>query len=931
MSAVISFIEDVLTAVWDAFTDVVKAVWDAVVEPILEEVFSWFGIEDETIINVQRISSRVYSQNTIDVYEAGVARAVLNMVRNETDFFPNFMAQVFRVKGQLKSYFRYGELDLFWNGLPEMVLKGTFVNFDDVQLALDAELGSTHTVLSAIDRNPTEFQYYYWDMKTTHNYKAWLNTLTFTDTLYGATREGWFVDDIIFNSGPNNYTISLSRTMETAEFFIYGPSQITEGETATYTIRSNRVVPSGEQITIGFSYAGTAVNGVDFTEVASVIMPQNVDEITVDLVTLETGNANRTMAITIATLDNGTGVFEHVNINALDTVTTTITDDDALLLTMSDQLTEEANTTITIDVVLNQVAPSGAFTVDYTFTDLGGITGGVDYDNTPGTLNFAGTNGEIQQITVDIFADVANDDLEQFRVSLLNSSDIDGINIGATSTVTILDKTSDPTPGTTLILDSFIKTPAFVKEPSIIVTYSDDSEPPGQFHYWVHPHSDITYDLAATHQSISDLQMMPLAIIRKEKTQWDVLHAPLSPEFFTTRMLMSRVGLDINQFLDATGANPDIAQIDDSYLNFSVSPFDTNPIVSKMLWLQWEQILITSGLQSNVDLLSATLKEGDIENAIVWSGHTVNLGVAGTIAATGSYIHSTTVANTLTLQYQKVDNFYDEMILTNVNGMTSINYQTYHEVALNTVVDENFTIPISWKIFDEVPAREQMEVFQYLCRMDMNAVVITHLEWYETSAFLDLFEFVLVIILIIVTVISFGTAFSAATSIYAGFLAIVEQLVVNWAIGELFIFVAKHSGNNFLTALIITIAAVYSKNPDMFKELALMSGEQLLDTALDFAQEVGTLFIDLENYQNAEEIEQKQLALQEQEDQLEELREHRPDVSALENNFVFASQMDSVSTGNFNAIQQTYNYDTLYNYDNIVGNYHEQQLLTGVS
>ena len=130
-------------------------------------------------------------------------------------------------------------------------------------------------------------------------------------------------------------------------------------------------MPHGEQITIGFSYAGTAVDGVDYNQVASIIMLEDVDEITVDLITLETANANRTMAITINSINNGTGVFEHVNINTIDTVTTTITDDDSLLLTMSDQLVIEANTTITIDVKLEQTAPSGAFTVDYAFTDLG--------------------------------------------------------------------------------------------------------------------------------------------------------------------------------------------------------------------------------------------------------------------------------------------------------------------------------------------------------------------------------------------------------------------------------------------------------------------------------------------------------------------------------------------------------------------------------
>ena len=931
MSAVIKAIKNVLSSVWDAFTDVVKAVWDAVVEPVLEEIFSWFGIEDETIVNVQRISSRVYGTNTTDVYQAGVSRAVMNKIRTNTDFFPNFMQQIFRVKGQLRSYFRFGQLELFFNGLPEMVIQGTFINFDDVQIALDETFGSTHTVLSAVSRNPTEFQFYFFELKETHNYKAWLNTLTFTDTLYGAEREGWFVTNIELNAGPNTYTITVSRSMETAEFFIYGPDQITEGETATYTIRSNRVVPNNEQITIGFTYAGTAVDGVDYTQVASVIMPENTDEVTVDLVTLDTANANRTMAITIATLDNTGGVFEHVNINALDTVTTVITDDDSLLLTMGDQLVVESDITITIQVKLGAAAPSGAFTVDYNFTDLGGITGGVDYDNTPGTLSFAGNADEIQEIEVDIFADVADDDLEQFEVFLENSSDVDGIDISAVAKITILDKTGDPSPGTTLIFDSFLRDPAFVKEDSLIVTYSDDSEPTEQFHFWVQPHSDPTYDLAATHSTIDDLEMMPMAIIRKEKTQWDVLHAPGSPEFLTTRMLFARIGLDINEFLFATGSNPDISQIDDTYLNFSVGPNDVNPVVSKILWLQWEQILITSGLQSNVDSLSATIKEGDIENAIVWSGHSIEFARPGSVTDVGAYTHIV-AGNTLTMQFQKIAGFYDEIIMTNLNGMTSINYQTFHEVALNTLDDDNFTVPVSWKIFNEVPAREQMEVFQFLCRCDMNAVVITHLEWYETEAFFELFEFVLVIVLIVVTVLSFGTALQGATSIYAGFLAIVDVLVTSWAIGELIIFIAEASGSAFLAAVVAVYLAIKFGDTKFLEELGeMVLADQLTAIVTNFADDFLVAYLELDALETVAEIEALQLTIKEETERLEELAAHRPDTSALTDNFNFIPAVQSPDSSTFAAIQSQYDYDSLYSYDSIISRYHEQQLQIGVT
>ena len=56
MSAVIDFIEDVANFVIEAVEDLVVAAWDAVVEPILEQVFAIFGITDETVVTVQRVS-----------------------------------------------------------------------------------------------------------------------------------------------------------------------------------------------------------------------------------------------------------------------------------------------------------------------------------------------------------------------------------------------------------------------------------------------------------------------------------------------------------------------------------------------------------------------------------------------------------------------------------------------------------------------------------------------------------------------------------------------------------------------------------------------------------------------------------------------------------------------------------------------------------
>ena len=920
MSAVIDAIEDFVSDVWEAIEDLVQAVWDSVVEPILGAVFALFGITDETVVTVLRVSSPLYATNTVDVYQAGIARAVVKKIKTDTSFFPNYMEQIYRTKAQIRSYYRYGELGLYVSGLPTLSIKGSIVDYDDVQVALDTIFGSTHTVISASSHYPNKTEYFRWEMQASNDYLPWTNTLTHTD-VYGAVRTGWAVGDITYNSGPDNYSVAVSRTMELAEFLIEGPGQITEGDTATFTVRSNRPVPAGSSVPIDFTYAGTAVDGVDYTEVAQVTMLAETDEITVDIVTAETANANRTFAITIDAIDNTGGVFEAVAINAQDTVNCIITDDDALVLTMNDVVVYEANTTVTVSVKLNQAAPSGTFDIDYNFTDLGSITGGVDYDNTTGTLTFAGTLNEVQTIDIDIYADVADDDREQFEVFLENSTDVDSIITTAVATVTIIDQTGDPAQGTT-VLNEVITKASYTPVDSLIVSYSDDSEPAGQFWYWHYDHADLTYDLLPTTQTLSDLEMLPLAILRKNKTNIDISPGKTDPQYLTTRQLMLRVGFNIDEFLDNLAQNPDIADVDDAYINYSLSPNDTNEIVSKMLWLQWYQIVVTSGLSSNNGEYTATITEGDINNAIVWTGHTYTQSNVGVVTTTGAYIH-TAVGTTLTLQYQRTDSVYDQIVMTNMNGMTAINYQTYHEVALCVLTDDEFTIPISWDIFRQVTPQEQMEVYQYICRMDFNAINITHIAWYETSAFLDLFEFALIVIAVVLTVFSFG---ADGGSFLTGAAAVIESLVVNYAIGELIIFIADATGNEVLAAVAGVVAAIYIGNPELLSTESLMQADVLIDLTTEFANNLALL----EGVKTQELASDLAETAEEAKRKVEEEKANRPDIAAVGVDATFLASLQQLDTTSFPAIQGQYEYDQVFSYDSLVSNFHENRLQLGV-
>ena len=62
------------------------------------------------------------------------------------------------------------------------------------------------------------------------------------------------------------------------------------------------------------------------------------------------------------------------------------------------------------------------FTVDYDFTDITAV-GGIDYNNTGGTLNFNGNDGDTANIVVGIIDnDSVGEVYETFQINLLNPS-----------------------------------------------------------------------------------------------------------------------------------------------------------------------------------------------------------------------------------------------------------------------------------------------------------------------------------------------------------------------------------------------------------------------------------------------------------------------------------------------------------------------------
>ena len=1018
MGGVVDAVKDFVNDPIGTVVDALEAAWDKVVEPILEPIFAILGITDETIVHVKRVSTLIYGDNTKDTYQAAITRAILIKKETNTGFFENYMHEIWQVKGQVRAAYRYAELGLYIHGLPDMEIRGTVIDFVAVKAAIDADLGDAYTILSARSTFPSAEVFIKHELQTSHAYLPYVNTLT-DDDEYGANWSDWNLEKIVYNAGLDNYTVHISRQAEEAKFWIEGPNQITEGDTATFTIKSNRLVPVGESVIVNFSYIGTAIDAIDYFEVASVVMLASTDEITVDIITVEKGinsitgvvtitfstvsivrdplvlfglstigfsltgkltstipitgtisivfaplgtgisnplkltgltlialslngtltgaNADPTFTIAVDSITNTNAAFEKVAVyQPRRAVSCVITDDNSLKLTVDDILVNEANVTITITVKLEEAAPSGAFTVDYNFTDVTAI-GGVDYDNTTGTLNFAGTLGETQDIDIDIYADIVDDDYGQFLVWFDNSNDIDSINISAISTVTIIDGTSEPLPITQALRDTIIE-PSFISERHLVATYHLATNPAAQWFYWLYPYSDGTYlNLEPDVNSLVDLEMLPVAILRKDKVNADINKT--LPLYLTTRLLMQRLQLGIDEFLEALSSNPNISDVDDAFVNFSMSPNTVHEVISRMLFLTYYELIVVNLMTSNNEEYTATFREGDVNSATAWTAHSHTTGITGVKTTEGEYLHEvvqtsvqepsgetdddgnpinpkTVTGSALNCWFQATATEYDEIVVNNLNGMSAIEYDGFHKMALNKIGDDDFVIPVSWFVFNQLTAKQQLEVYQYLLRFDIFAIQIVELEWYETSAFFDLFTFAMIVF----TVYTLG----AASSLWVA----VQQIAIQYAIGELIVWVVEATGSAELAALIGVVAIIYLSDSSVFSEGFLPEAEELLNLATNYADNLSLA----QGVQDSQEAADLADDIKELSDRAKaNVDEGRGDLEPGTVDPEFISYLKSIDTTIFPAIQGQYDYDAMYDYDSLVGNFVDIKLLTWVN
>ncbi len=928
MSAVIDAIGDFLEDLVDAVADFVEAVWDEICMPILEEVFSWFGIEDETVVTVSKISSKVFGENEEDVVRKAFARVVIGMSKNNAGFYKNWSNEFLITKAQMRAYYSYAERDLYIYGLPEMTVKGGNIDNTAVNDAINTDLSGTFTVLTTDTTFPRPEIWFKNDLQAAPTlYLPYANTLTYDDP-NSVSRDDWTFDSVDYNSGPDNYTINISRTAERTFFWIRGDEVIEEGDTGTITVFCNRPVPAGKTVTVNLAFAG-GTNGTEFTAPTSLTFNAGDDQ---QSFTMTPGaiSANATITTTFTVDDSVDNAFEHIEqLISDDSIQTTLVATDGTVVTMPFVTVSEGSTAI-ITVTLS-AATAGAFTLNWQTIDNLSATPGIDYSQSAGTLNFAGTAGETQDISVSVSTDGFNDNYEEFGIEFTACSD-PAVDITNTTIVRIVDGTSwDPAQDTIVVQETITK-PAYLQERYLILTYHDTADPASEWFYWFYRLDDGTYaGVDPTISYITGLEMLPVGILRKNKQSIDNASGPEpfgtnSAVYKSTRNLLNRLSIRCQDYIDNIEENPDISLIDDAYINFSMNPKDGgSKVLSKLLWMHFYEIIVVHAITSNTEEYSVSFEEQDVNNAVVWSAHShqgglliSNANVDNPQVATalgvidvGDHYH-TYDSTTMYIAYKTSSTEYEIIIVENMNSLAAIAYDGFHNVAVNKLGDDAFTIPVSWFLMEQLRFEEIMEVYQYLLRLDMYSIQVTELEWYETSAFFDLFEFVL----IVVTIVTAGATGSL--------LAALQQIAINYLIVQLVIEIAEATGNETLAVIVGIIAAVTLGDTGALPPFDMGTAEGLTRAVTQFSDTVGAVAT-VEMEQMQQDLDDLTAEFEAQQEMFDQYDFNEPLISGVE-----MAALLSVDAGYYPARELQYDFNQLYNYDRLVGDWVQTQLQLGL-
>ena len=331
-----------------------------------------------------------------------------------------------------------------------------------------------------------------------------------------------------------------------------------------------------------------------------------------------------------------------------------------------------------------------------------------------------------------------------------------------------------------------------------VVKYYKTGTDSSMWFYWCYKIGSGNTALDNANVYVTNLEMMPIVELRNSGVNTNADKESI--KYKESRDILGIIGVDIDAMTDSINENPDISNIQDAYIYFGLDLTDSNPITAKMLYQLFDFVYFDADINTGgtTDSYTATFREGNFNSSLSWKSQTRTV-VNGSIGTVGTYTNTILNGTDAVVRKQETEDQYVEYIMGQIATTTFVKRGGMYGVVSKSPSTGDLVVPLSKFFIDQLTPIEQMQLYKRSLRLAVYSAEITHLEWYETAAFMNLVKIVLTVAAIVIFVISLGSATSVS--------AFLLKAAVMLAAGLAFKLLLESVDNPYLKALIIAVAA----------------------------------------------------------------------------------------------------------------------------
>lgn len=282
----------------------------------------------------------------------------------------------------------------------------------------------------------------------------------------------------------------------------------------------------------------------------------------------------------------------------------------------------------------------------------------------------------------------------------------------------------------------------------------------------------------------------PWIYVRYNKTPISEVPESLSPWYKQSKKLANFINLDYDLLADAINADPEIDDVAQAIIMFGVNPKAQTQAELEYLFEYFNLLFLDDAARSDANAslvdkfnpytsspsLAQVIQDQKFAMGILYNGITKRR-VAGKIGKKGTFTGEL-ISQTTETKYQQInsdierevtqvvttpgytyrkqvtDSVYEEVTVYNPSTVYRISGKKGHTAGVG---DDELLIPVDRIITDQMAFKKKEELLTRALYLVVNTEIVVKVKWYQST----FFKVIVIIIAVIITIVSWGTAWQS--------------------------------------------------------------------------------------------------------------------------------------------------------------------------